>query len=219
MKVKSTLLYGASGSFEELTIKKWKKLRVAAHKASGNLTNITQRYRDQQTAMRLAVALFKQVAAVVYQGWKESKSFPGEYAAFVSYILKNAISFMTPGSPTLTYASIRVAKGSMPATPIATATADVSDNAIIVTFATTAGYKQASTDKINLAIYNVTQQKWLLDTTGAARSAGTRTITPPAGFLVAADVLAIHTTFVGQPSTDTANTSSDDIIASATVTA
>lgn len=219
MIVKSTLLYGATGSFEEMTIKKWKKLRVAMHKASGNFSNITQRYRDQQAAVSYTVALFKQVAEVVYQGWKESKSFPGEYAAFVGYTLKNAINFTTPGSPALIPANVRVAKGSMPTTPILTATGDVSDNAIVITYAATAGYKQDVADNTNVAVYNITQAKWLLSVGQSARAAGTLSITPPAGFLVAGNVLAIHTSFYGVASTDTAGTASDDVIASATVTA
>lgn len=219
MITKSTLLYGASGSFEEVTVKKWKTLRVMAHKASGNLTNITQRYRDQQTALRLTVALFKQVAAAVYAGWKESRSYPGEYAAFVGYTLRNAINFSTPGSPAMTYANLRVSKGSMPITVFAVPTADVSDNKITITFPTTVGYKQAATDMLNVAIYNTTQQKWLVLNDVVARSVGTIDITPPAGFLVASDSLTVHGFFTGEPSTDTAGTASDDVLIVKAVTA
>lgn len=219
MKLKSTLLYGASGSFEEVTVKKWKKLRVMAHKASGNFTNISQRYRDQQTAMAATVALFKKIAAIVYVGWKQSKSYPGEYAAFVGYTLKNAWDFTTPGSPVLNSEDIVVAKGSMPITPITSSSSDQSSNNIIVNWATSAGYGQASTDKIQLAVYNKTTDTWLYDTTGAARSVGTRTITPPAGFLTAADELEAHTFFYGLTETDTANTASDDVMVPITVVA
>lgn len=219
MIVKSTLLYGASGSFEELTIKKWKKLRVAAHKASGNFTNITQRYLDQQAAVRMTVALFKLVAADVYAGWKESKSFPGEYAAFVGYTLKNAVDFTTPGSPTLTYANVRVAKGSMPTTTFTVPTADVSDNKVTVSWGGTPGYKQAATDYLGLAIYNSTQNKWLLSLGAATRADATLDVTPPAGFLVASDSLTVHGFFYGAESTDTANTASDDVLVVKAVTA
>ncbi len=219
MKVKSTLLYGASGSFEEVTIKKWKKLRVLAHKASGNFTNITQRVLDQRSAMAMTVALFKLVASTVYQGWKEYKSYPGEYASFVSYILKNAISFMTPGSPSLTYANIRIAKGSMPSTPILTASSDASSNNVVLTYDTNAGYKQADTDLIGVAVYNITQSKWLLYLGAETRADGTVTITTPTGFAITGNTLAIHTFFYGAESTDTAGTASDDVIASATVVA
>jgi hypothetical protein len=219
MKVKSTLLYGASGSFEELTIKKWKKLRVAAHKASGNFSNITQRYKDQQTAMALTVALFKNIAAAIYKGWVESKSFPGEYAAFVGNTLKHAISFVTPGSPSLTYASVTVAKGSMPVTFVTVTTADVSDNVITTTWDPTVGYKQAGTDLIGQVIYNTTQSKYLISLGAAMRSDGTVSITPPAGFLVAADSLNVKTFFYGDTSTDTAGTASDNVTATKSVTA
>lgn len=219
MKVKSTLLYGASGSFEEVTIKKWKKLRVLSHKASGNFSNISQRFKDQQAAVRLVIPIWKQFAAAIYAGWVESKSFPGEYADWIGYTLRNAVDFSTPGSPSVTYADIIVAKGSMPTTVTAVPTADVSDNKITVTYPSTAGYKQATTDYLGLVVRNNTQNKWIYSLGAATRADGTVDINPPAGFLVASDVLAVHTFFYGAPSTDTANTASDDVVVAKTVTA
>ena len=209
MITKSTLLFGASGSFEEVTIRKWKRLRTLSHKASGNLSNITQRFRDQQAAVKLLVAYWKQIAQVEYLGWQGYKKWPGAFAAWMSYHLKNVVVFDPDNGPIFYPWIAVISKGSMPTTEFEVSNRNVEDQELTITWPASPGYKQAGTDKLGLRLYVGSSNKTIVQTIDVPRSAGTVTVTYPEGTFDEGDVLSMTGFFYGVPGTATAGTSSD----------
>lgn len=199
MIVKSTLLFGASGSFEEVTIKKWKRLRVAAHKSAGNMSNISQRTRDQQTAYRLLVALWKKIAPVVYYGYVDKKSFPGEFAAWMSYNSRNAVDFSTPGSPVLIPANIRISSGPIAAQQLDPIEVGSAETQIVIFWTNENLYRQGGLDRIGAIAYNITKDIWLTEGTFGYRDGGASGINLSPGQISASDQLIVYTFFFDQP--------------------
>lgn len=207
-------------SAANLTFSKWKQETTGRQKRGKGLTNASQSVIDHQTAMAMTVDQWPSFAAIVKIGYKQSNSTIGNYAAWIRDTMNLAWNFSSPGSPVLSPALIPVAKGSIPPTPMSTTIADQSANTIVVTYPATAGYGQATTDKLYVYAFNEDTGDNYFNTAAAFdRAAGTATFATPSGFLTAGDNVTIVTFFAGMPATITAGKASDARSASVTVVA
>lgn len=213
MITRSTLLFGAHGSFEEVTIKKWKTLRVLAHKASGNLTNISDPVKLKRSALPSVVRAFKEAGELIQIGYQEWASKMGQYAKFVSFSLRYSCTGISPTQAVFNWDSSQIAQGSIPFEYLNDSpTASAGAGTVILPLPDTLGYKNLGTDIIGVHVH-INNEPQEPGTSFSVVNAGTRAdgtlvVTAPAGFLVEGDYLIVSWFYYGAPGTDTAGKSS-----------
>ena len=99
VKTKSTFFVGATGSFEEVTVKKWKRFRVLSHKSIGNLTNISNRVIGQRSAVIKLAEILNAVGNTIKLGLAEYRLKRSWWPMFMSLNLRNAFDFTVPELP------------------------------------------------------------------------------------------------------------------------
>lgn len=224
MKIKSTLLFGASGSFEEVTIKKWKRFRVLSHKSQGNKSNVSQRIKDQQSAVTMIVGMLNmsreqglygdsyQLATWVKNGWKEHNSFPGWFPAFMSRALKYAVDFSVPGSPSIVLENLQIANGSLMLPPPGTVSVNIGSNVISVEWSTIPIGNQNQYDDVSLVAANLSNGKWWLEPYLGSRSSESAGTAPDIGFMSIGDQIAVFVLFSHPDWLDGKKMSSDSLL-------
>lgn len=203
MKTKSTLLFGAYGSFEEATVKKWKRLRVLSHKPSGNLSSLSTIYTDHQKAMKLLVTGWKAYYDLYSVGYQEWEKIKGAFAEFIKDQMINYVDFGTPGSPVWLPYGGNVSLGSMPITELTMGTLDAGAQTAIIGHSTVPGYKQNSGDKLAGLFYNYTQDKISAQVGFSIRSDASSGVTLQAGFMSPGDSIQFAGFFYGSAGTPT----------------
>lgn len=213
--VQNTLIGQSRQRIGNAVFSTWKGINVLKSKPMSVANPKTDGQLQQRSAFSQMVLAFRNMPAVVRAGFKKLAVKKSEFNAFMSYNLKNAFDYSTPPTATITPAAILISKGTIAATDIATAVADVSDDSITVTFATTTDQPgQSATDVALVAAYNVTKNDFYGEVTSAARSTGTATIDLPTGW-AAGDSLYIYVGFSNPLSKET----SDSTYKTATISA
>jgi hypothetical protein len=165
MKVKSTLLFGASGSFEEVTLKKWKRLRVLAHKSPGrdlkglprisfSLPASTIAIIKAQDGIRHTAALGKVIGQQISTGYQEFSKYPGQYAAWVKDMFSKGLIWNSGGMAFYDYYNVPIAKGSMLATPLTITSANSTSGILTYSFDATTQYGQQDDDLLTIFFLN-----------------------------------------------------------------
>lgn len=132
----------------------------------------------QRAKMTLMVALYRLTSAAVNMGYTATPNPSSPYNAFTSYNIKNGTSGSTSSTVTYDYASLLFANGSLGTTAVTSVAIDSSDEGL--TFSYSSGTPlsgQASTDKIYIVVYNVTQDIWETQIASETRADGAADVT------------------------------------------
>ena len=172
MKTKSTFFVGATGSFEEVTVKKWKRFRVLSHKSIGNLTNIADRVIGQRIAMAYLGRLVKDSNSVVRRGFNEYRLKRSWWPMFMSLNLVPAFDFTDPSSPVFVPTGLTVAKGSLGTTPMNNAEFSESTGLLLLEWNATVTPPQESYDHLCFILYNRRLDQYFSATAAGLRNGG-----------------------------------------------
>ncbi len=174
MKVKSTLLYGASGSFEEVTIKKWKRLRLLSHKSPGTIKRGLPTFGTEPVAsinaiiagqqkVKMIAAFMKNFGGMLSLGFQEYDTKIGWNSEFQKEMSNDAFTISTYGAAYLNGNGFKASKGSMLPTPVIITSADSTSKEITYEFDTALQYGQREDDVLNIFLLSgntLAQEGW-----------------------------------------------------------
>lgn len=189
-----SFLKGLRGSAVNLTFKGFHDETVVQGKrAKGTFTPSPETLAAQSVAAQLS-AIYRLIRAAVVNGFTSKASNQSEYNAWYSENYGEAFDLSSPPTATFLPAGFVATKGVMTPTPILTTVADVSNESVTTTFASTvADASQELTDYAITVIHNRTQDKWHVDAEGTDRTAGTQVTGVPPGFMVAGNTIDVYT--------------------------
>jgi Family of unknown function (DUF6266) len=193
----SPWLWGDTKTAAGMTTRTSRGQHIIQGKRAKGQSNPSNDYKSAQQAAAAIWPYFRKAGGFVRQFFKTIPTGSTAAAEFYKYAYNNAFTPDGFGGGSLDIANIVYAKGTMTPTSILTFAGDVSDNAITATWPTTnADASQQNDDIAEYVILNVTQNKAISGTLANQRSTGTAgSIVPPAGFLVAGDVIKLYLSF------------------------
>lgn len=189
-------LSGSTGSAWDLTLTTWKSLKVFKGKRKKGQSNPSPAFLAHQSAMSQLVAFGQSLTTVFRRSFKQYDGTTGTWAAWIKENISTAFDYSIPPTAVIDYDTVLVAKGVMAQTELATQVADDSLNTIVVTYPTTVNAGQNATDKLQMVVYNTTQNYKRAFSDIAARSAGTASV--PDTTMVAGDGLILYAWFESQ---------------------
>lgn len=172
MITKTTFFVGATGSFEEVTVKKWKRLRVLSHKSIGNLTNIAPRVIGQRVAMTRLGLISNASGVAIKFGLAEYLLKRSWWPMFMGINMKGAFDFTDPEAPVYHPEDLIISKGSLPSTPMLTASATASNDHLQLTWTELLQGTQEENDYMVVAVYNRNTEDWYINKTFTFRQHG-----------------------------------------------
>ncbi len=133
---------------------------------------------NPRTGFALMVAFYRSIAGFLRVGFKMTTNPRSAYNGFMKTNLPEAVDYTVPLSPVISWDDLRVAKGTMTATPITSVDADRSAGTVITNWDTSlTDVSQAATDEAYILVVNTTLNEIIAaSATGTARSVGTRTL-------------------------------------------
>jgi hypothetical protein len=196
MKTKSTFFTGATGSFEQVTLKKWKRFRILSGKSIGNLTNIAPRIIGQRIAMSKLGELATNAGSTIALGLAEFKLKRSWWPMFMSLNLGPAFDFTDPEAPVFLPAGLTVAKGSLGITVPAIEAHSATGGSIDYTWPTLLSGFQSDNDRMRWIVLNRTKGLYYSPDTLIPRSNGEVEMSGPPLSLETGDILDIWTFFI-----------------------
>lgn len=172
MKTKSTFFVGATGSFEEVTVKKWKRLRVLSHKSIGNLTNISDEVLARRSAMTQLGDFLTASGEIVKRGFIQFQNKISWWPMFMGVNLSNAFNYGSAPVATVIPANLVISQGTLGKTPISAVEISAATGNWSCTFSTSVGFNQSSDDQLFLLFYNRNTGEYQDQGPQAARSEG-----------------------------------------------
>ncbi len=218
MKTKSTFFVGATGSFEEVTVKKWKRFRVLSHKSIGNLTNIAPRILGQRLAMFKLGELAVNAGTVISRGLAEYRLRRSWWPMFMSLNLGPAFDFTDPEAPVFIPANLTVARGKLGTTAFTITASAFAGGAIDWIWDGDASGYQSENDQFCFIVYNRRNGLYYRSVGDGIRSSENLESSSPPIDIQLADILDTWTFFI-QPSGSGAVKSGNSFYAEVTATA
>lgn len=172
MKTKSTFFVGATGSFEEVTVKKWKRLRVLSHKSIGNLTNISDEVLARRSAMTQVGDIFKLAGAMIKLGFIEVQTQKNWWSWVMGKNLKDAFNYSAPPIATFIPANFIVSQGTLGTTAVTAPAASATGKILTGNFSTAVGHNQLDSDNIVVVMRNRTNGEIIASKVGDSRVDG-----------------------------------------------
>lgn len=179
MKTKSTFFTGATGSFEQVTLKKWKRFRILSGKSIGNLTNIAPRIIGQRAAMSKLGEIATAAGTTIALGLAEFKLKRSWWPMFMSLNLGSAFDFTDPEAPTFLPGNLTVAKGSLGTTTAVVEIFNSGGGAVDYTWNTMLSGFQSDNDRMRWIVLNRTKNLYYAPDTLILRSAGNVELSGP----------------------------------------
>ena len=211
--VSNPLIGRAKQSMGGATFTTWKGLQVLKNKATTVANPQTEGQINQRARLSMLVRMFSFVSAVVKQGFKEMAVGMSEFNGFTSANLKNSAVTASGGVATVSWADLLISKGSLPATPITSVTAENGDASALIVFPSALSNPQFSAaDKVLAAIYNLTKDEWGTAIGTELRSNGDIEVTMPSS-LVTGNALKVYLAFYN---TSTGKVSTSEFLAKTT---
>lgn len=211
-RVSNTLIGAASGRVGNAVFSTWKGINVLKEKPASVANPNTDNQIMRRSALSQMVSAFRQMPSAIRAGFKKLAVGKSEWNAFASYNLRNSFDFSAPPAADIVLADVLVSKGTIAATTLATAVADVSLATIVCTFnATVTAPGQSLTDKALICAYNIDQDDWTGATTADLRSAGTADIPLPAGW-IANDDVQVYLAFYNETSGESSDSETTAIV-------
>jgi len=134
--------------------------------------------QDQRAKFGLAVKFLRPLVALLHIGFKNASSRMSGFASAMSYTMKNAISGISPLFA-IDYTKVLVCQGSLPGALNAAAESTV-EGGILFTWENNAwDFGAKATDKVVLAVYDATLNKWVSAIGDATRATGNQTVDLP----------------------------------------
>ncbi len=189
-------LTGSTGSAWDMTLGSWKGLKIFKGKRKKGLTNPSDSVLQHQSAIRQLVAIGQSLTVVFRRSFKQYDSTSGTWGAYIKENINANFDYASPPAADINMNGLFLAKGVMAPTHMTTQVADDSANTVVVTYPTTLNAGQDATDKLQMIIWNETQNYWRTYNNVAARSAGTATISDTT--MLTADNIIIYTWFESQ---------------------
>ena len=182
------ILGGFSGKVANVVGSSWKGIAVLKSLPLSVANPKTAGQQAQRGAMSQIVSASRLLLASLIQPfWNPFAQKMSGYNAFVK---ENIDTFLTAGFTD--FANFFSTRGSLLNVVVSSATADASDNAVIVNWTDNTGSADAlATDEAVIVYYNATKNTWSVDTGNAVRSDGTITIADTS--IDASDELKVYT--------------------------
>ena len=190
----NTLIGRSRGAVGGTVFSKWKGLNTLRAKPLTVENPQTDAQMAQRDKMSLMVAAYRNMAPAISVGMIQQAINKSEYNAFTSINLKNTSIAGSYPSFTIDPEFLEVSKGSLTNTAIATASCDVSDGDVVVTFSATPVVDQSALDEAYVVAWNTTLNSFSFSLADATRGDGTVTFPNPAG-TVAGNTVVIYLFF------------------------
>lgn len=175
-RVQNTLIGKASGSVGGATFSTWKGINVLKSKAEIVANPQTDAQMSQRQKMSLLVAIFRLVSLVIDKGFQALAVKKSAYNAFISENLKVDNFTGTYPSQLINYWNLKISKGTIGTTDIATAVGTAASKDVVITWDENDVPVGSNADDIAVsAVYNKTQDIWAFGS-DVARSVGTVTV-------------------------------------------
>lgn len=156
--VQNTLIGRSKQSIGNATFTTWKGKNVLKSKPITVENPRTDGQVTQRLRMSAIVGLYRQISGAIQLGFKEQAVGKSEYNAFVSENIINGTSVTLPSTVTIVWSQILVAMGTIASTIMSAVVADKSSGNTTFTWSSAVLQPgQSLTDKLNVVIYNVTQ--------------------------------------------------------------
>jgi hypothetical protein len=190
-----SFLKGLKGSIWNITFRNVFGETVAQGKRAKGMSNPSDQVIQSQAAAGFLWAYFRKFANNIRFGWQMLGDHKTPSGAFFSENYQAALG--GSGAPLITpaYEDIIITRGLVTATQFLTGpVADASLATVAFTMATgTADVSQDAADDTVVLIYNITQDRVAVGAVGSRAGLGAASISCPAGFLVVADDIVVHT--------------------------
>ncbi len=180
-KINQGILGGFSGKVGNVIGGNWKGIDYMRVKPASVANPQTEGQVDQRTKFSTVLQFLQPLKDFIKVGYKSYAIKMTQFNSAMSYILKNAVTGDYPDY-TIDYANALISRGSLASVLNGTAASSASG---VVEFTwndnSSEGNAQA-TDKAMIVTYNQSKGEAIFVTAGAARSAGTQTLTVPDDF-------------------------------------
>lgn len=178
MILNSIVIGKAKKSAGNLTVQNWKGLTVGRQKPTDVANPKTAAQTNRRAMLSTMVKLFRSLSAVINTGFSQLAIQMSAYNAFASYCLKN-VQFGDGGTITnATAMGLKIAKGTLPSTDIASAIAQGGGGALEITRAILNHPDALPTDQLFAAVINQDGVVKFSGNTGATRANPTKVINP-----------------------------------------
>lgn len=151
----------------------WKGINVLKTKPLTVANPNTPAQQLQRAKLSLAVETYRKQAGIINEGFAKEAIKQSAYNAFVSDMIKNAITGADAASVAVDWANLDVAKGTMSPTVLDSVTATDGSANIDFTYPTAAtGVGQSATDTLRIAAFNSTTGDFCITNPTDPRSIG-----------------------------------------------
>lgn len=196
MKTHSTFFTGATGSFEQVTLKKWKRFRILSGKSIGNLTNISPIVLGHRLAMTRLGEIALAAGNTISLGFGEFKLKRNWWPMFMALNLKPAFDYTDPDAPVFHPEDLTVSRGRLGITPIEVTASATGSGAVDFNWSNTPTGYQSSSDRMRGIVYNRRSGLYFSPDEDLYRYAENAEYSSPPLDLQAADVLDVWTFFI-----------------------
>lgn len=180
-KINQGILGGFSGKVGNVIGGNWKGIDYMRVKPANVANPQTEGQVDQRTKFSTVLQFLQPLKDFVKVGYKNYAIKMTQFNSAMSYILKNAVTGAYPNF-TVDYASALLSRGSLAGVLNGAAASSTAGSVEFTWGDNTSESNASATDKAMILAYNSTKGEAIFVTDGAARSAGSQSLTVPDDF-------------------------------------
>ncbi len=180
-KINQGILGGFSGKVGNVIGGNWKGIDYMRVKPANVANPQTEGQVDQRTKFSTVLQFLQPLKDFVKVGYKNYAIKMTQFNSAMSYILKNAVTGSYPNF-TIDYATALISRGSLAGVLNGTAASSAAGSVEFTWGDNTSESNASATDKAMILAYNSTKGEAIFVTDGAARNAGSQSLTVPDDF-------------------------------------
>ena len=180
-KINQGILGGFSGKVGNVIGGNWKGIDYMRVKPANVANPQTEGQVDQRTKFSTVLQFLQPLKDFVKVGYKNYAIKMTQFNSAMSYILKNAVAGSYPNF-TIDYATALISRGSLAGVLNGAAASSAAGSVEFTWGDNTSESNASATDKAMILAYNCSKGEAIFVTDGAARSAGSQTLTVPDDF-------------------------------------